>query len=182
MNTKKFLLILTMMIPQIVFASPNASISTNEDTIEKGKSVTAIVTLTDTAAWNIKINGSGAGNCSSKEADVTSDGKNTTKTFSLSCTSESEGLLTFSLTGDITSEDGETKDISLNKEVSVTALNKSNEENKTSETDSNNNNETDNKVENPKTGFKVYYIVFFSIPIIIAIAHFIKRKNKFYNI
>ena len=95
MNTKKFLLILTMMIPQIVFALPNASISTNEDTIKKGKSVTAIVTLTDTAAWNIKINGSGAGNCSSKEADVTSDGKNTTKTFSLSCTSESEGLLTF---------------------------------------------------------------------------------------
>lgn len=130
MNTKKFLLILTMMIPQIVFALPNASISTNEDTIEKGKSVTEIVTLTDTAAWNIKINGSGAGICSSKEADVTIDGKNTTKTFSLSCTTDSEGTLTF----DITNEGGETKDISINKEVSVTALNKSNQE----ETENNN--------------------------------------------
>ena len=115
-------LIFTMIlfIPQVVLAAPNATISTNAKSIEKGKSVTVTVTLSDTAAWNIKITGSGAATCSSKQADVTSDGKSTTKKFSLSCTSTAEGTINFSVTGDITSGSGQTKDISLTKQVTVT--------------------------------------------------------------
>ena len=120
---KKFRYLIFAMIlfvPQIVLAAPNATISTNAGSIEKGKSVTATVTLTDTAAWNVKITGSGAASCSTKQADVTSDGKSTTKKFSLSCTSTVEGTITFTVTGDITSGAGQTKDLSLTKQVTVT--------------------------------------------------------------
>lgn len=119
---KKKLLIIAMILflPQVVLAAPNATISTNASSIEKGKSVTATVTLTDTAAWNVKITGSGAASCSSRQADVTSDGKSTTKKFTLSCTSTSEGTINFTVTGDITSGSGQTKDISLSKSVTVT--------------------------------------------------------------
>ena len=119
---KRFYLIIAMLlfIPQIVLAAPNATISTSASSIEKGKAVTATVTLTDTAAWNIKIVGSGAATCSSKQADVTSDGKSTTKKFTLSCTSTTEGTINFNVTGDITSGSGQAKDISLTKDVTVT--------------------------------------------------------------
>ncbi len=120
MKRKYLIIALVLLIPQIVLAAPNVTISTNASSIEKGKSVTATVTLTDTAAWNIKINGSGAATCSQKQADVTSDGKSTTKKFTLSCTSTSEGTITFSVTGDITSGAGQTKDLSLTKQVTVT--------------------------------------------------------------
>ena len=119
MKKKLLITMLFMMMPLSVMASPNASISVSSNVIEKGKSVTATITLTDTAAWNVKIAGSGAGTCSTKQADVTSDGKSTTKKFTLSCTSTSEGTLTFKVTGDITSGSGETKDISLNKDITV---------------------------------------------------------------
>lgn len=119
---KRKLLIITvlLLIPKIVLASPNATINTNASSIEKGGSVTATVTLSDTAAWNVKIEGSGAATCSSRQADVTSDGKSTTKTFTLSCASTSEGTITFKVSGDITSGSGETKDISITKNVTVT--------------------------------------------------------------
>ena len=121
MKKIKYLIIaMILFIPQIVLAAPNATISTNASSIEKGKSVTATVTLTDTAAWNVKITGSGAASCSTKQADVTSDGKSTTKKFSLSCTSTVEGTITFTVTGDITSGAGQTKDLSLTKQVTVT--------------------------------------------------------------
>ena len=83
MKRKYLIIALVLFLPQIVMASPNATISTNASSIEKGKSVTATVTLTDTAAWNVKIAGSGAATCSTKQADVTSDGKSTTKKFTL---------------------------------------------------------------------------------------------------
>ena len=118
---KKYLIILFLVLfPQIVLAAPNATISTNTSSVEKGKSVTATVTLTDTAAWNVKVTGSGAATCSTKQADVTSDGKSTTKKFTLECKSTQEGTITFKVTGDITSGSGETKDISLTKNVTVT--------------------------------------------------------------
>ncbi len=115
-----FIIAFLIFIPQMVLASPNATISTNVDAIEKGKSVTATVTLSDTAAWNIKIEGSGAAKCSSKQVDVTSDGKSSTKSFTLECKSTQEGTITFKVTGDITSGTGQTKDILATKEVLVT--------------------------------------------------------------
>ncbi len=120
MKLKYLIAALVLLIPQIVFAAPNATMSTNASSIENGKSITATVALTDTAAWNIKIVGSGAATCSSKQADVTPDGKSTTKKFTLDCKSTTEGTITFKVTGDITSGSGETKDISLTKTVTVT--------------------------------------------------------------
>ena len=120
MKIKYLIITFLLFLPQIVLAAPNATINTNASSIEKGNSVTATVTLTDTAAWNVKINGSGAATCSTKQADVTSDGKSTTKKFTLQCKSTQEGKITFKVTGDITSGSGETKDISLTKEVTVT--------------------------------------------------------------
>lgn len=119
MKIKYFIIALIMFFPLMVYAQPNATINTNKNSIEIGESVTATVTLTDTAAWNIKITGSGAATCSTRQADVTSDGKSTTKSFDLSCTSVNSGTITFSVSGDITSGSGETKDISLNKDVTV---------------------------------------------------------------
>lgn len=118
----KYLIIIAivMFIPQIVYASPTASISVNANYIERGKTVTATVTVNDTAAWNLRITGSGAATCSTKVADVTADGKSTTKKFSLACTSTVEGTINFSVTGDITSGTGESRDISLTKAVTVT--------------------------------------------------------------
>ena len=113
-------IIMFLMIPTIVFATPTATVTTSSSSIENGKSVTINVTLTDTAAWNIKIVGSGAATCSQKQADVTPDGKSTTKKFSLTCEASKEGTINISVTGDITSGSGSTKDISLTKQVTVT--------------------------------------------------------------
>ena len=85
MKIKKIIITLVLLLPQLVLAAPSATISTNKNSVEVGESVNATVTVLDTAAWNIKINGSGAATCSTKEADVTSDGKSITKTFNLSC-------------------------------------------------------------------------------------------------
>ena len=121
MKKKRYLIIaMLLFLPQVVLAAPNATISTDKNSIEKGKSVNVTVTLTDTAAWNVKITGTGAASCSKKEADVTSNGKSTTKKFSLSCKSTSEGTITFKVTGDITSGSGGTKDVNLTKTVTVT--------------------------------------------------------------
>lgn len=120
MKKKYLLILLFLFIPQIVLAAPSATIDTSSSSIENGKTVTVTVTLFDTAAWNIKIEGSGAASCSQKQSDVTSDGKSTTKKFDLSCTSTEEGIIVFTVTGDITSESGETTDVSLTKNVTVT--------------------------------------------------------------
>ena len=119
---KKVYLIIALIIillPEIVLAAPNATISTNVSTIEKGKSVISTLTLTDTAAWNVKIVGSGAATCSTKNADVTINAKSITKDITLECKATEEGTIKFTVTGDITSGSGQTKDISLTKYVTV---------------------------------------------------------------
>ncbi len=116
---KYYVLLIIFLLPVIVLASPNATIKTSKDNIKKGETVTVTVTLTDTAAWNINIVGSGASSCSKREADVTSDASSTTKKISLSCKATSEGTINIKVTGDITSESAETKEISLKKDVVV---------------------------------------------------------------
>lgn len=102
-------------------ATPSASISVSSGTIENGNSVKATVKLKNTAAWNVKINCTGAtsGN-SSRQADASSDGKDGTRTFTLSCKSTSTGIINFTASGDMTSADGTNKAISLSKSVTVT--------------------------------------------------------------
>ena len=116
-----YYLILALILfgPQIVLAAPNATIGVSASSIEKGQSVTATVTITDSAAWNIRITGSGAASCTQKFADVTADAQSTTKKLSLKCTSTTDGTIHFSVTGDITSGAGQTKNVSLSKDVTV---------------------------------------------------------------
>lgn len=105
-----------------VFATPSQSISVNRSQIEAGQSVTATVTLKNVAAWNIKVNGTGNTNgCSTKSADATSDGKNTTKTFKVTCAANSTGVIRIAYSGDATSADGSTVDLDGSKTINVVA-------------------------------------------------------------
>ncbi len=103
-----------------VYAAGTASFSVNKSTVENGGTVTASVTIRNSAAWNIKISSSGStSGCSQNFADATSDGNNTTKTFSVTCKATSTGIINFQMSGDITSSDGANVKISGNKQVTV---------------------------------------------------------------
>lgn len=105
-----------------VKAAGSAKLSVSKSSIENGSSVTASVTLSNTAAWNITITSSGAtSGCTQKFADATSDGNNATKTFSVTCKSTSTGIINFVMSGDITSSDGSNSKISGSKSVTVVA-------------------------------------------------------------
>jgi len=104
-----------------VYAAGTASLSVSRSTIENGGSVTATVTVKNTAAWNVTITSSGStSGCTQKFADATSDGNNTTKSFSVTCKATSTGIINFVMSGDITSSDGTNTKISGSKSVTVT--------------------------------------------------------------
>ena len=113
------ILIMIILVPQIAFGAGSASISAPAS-VESGSNVTIKVTLSNVAAWNIKIKASGATDGATKSyADATEDAENTTKTFSVTCNSKGAGTITVTVTGDITSADGANKDISLTKTITV---------------------------------------------------------------
>ena len=113
------ILIMIILVPQIAFGAGSASISAPAS-VESGSNVTIKVTLSNVAAWNIKIKTSGATDGVTKSyADATEDAENTTKTFSVTCNSKGAGTITVTVTGDITSADGANKDISLTKAITV---------------------------------------------------------------
>lgn len=106
----------------VAFAAPSHSISVSSGTIESGQNVTATVTVKNAAAWNVKINGTGNTNgCSTSSADATSNGKNATKNFSVTCKSNSTGIIKITYSGDATSEDGSTTNLSGSRTVTVVA-------------------------------------------------------------
>ena len=116
-----FVLLISFSLLTIsVKAAPSYSFNVSSSTVENGKSVTASVTVKSTAAWNIKITSSGnTYGCTNSWADATSDGNNTTKTFSTTCKANSIGTIAFVLSGDITSSDGSNISVSGSKRVSV---------------------------------------------------------------
>lgn len=115
----KILLATLILCPISVYAKGSASISAAAS-VEVGSTVTATVTLKNTAAWNLDIKSSGStSGCSQSFADATSNGKNTTKTLSVKCKATSTGTIGFTVSGDITSEDGESSNVSLSKRVTV---------------------------------------------------------------
>lgn len=114
-----FIILSLLMLPAAVFAAGSASLSV-PGTVENGSNVTATLTLSNTAAWNVKITGSGAtSGCTAAYADATEDAKNTTKTFNVTCRATKEGTITFVATGDITSQDGATTIVNVSKSVTV---------------------------------------------------------------
>ena len=119
---KKFLLFITCLWFNIgiVNAAPSASISVNKSRVENGSSVSATVTVKSTAAWNIRIASSGAtSGCTQRFADATSNGQNTTKSFTVTCKATSLGTINVTMTGDITDASGNNTSVSGSRNVSV---------------------------------------------------------------
>ena len=115
----KLIIIMMLLFPAAVFAAGKASMSVPA-TAENGSNVTMKLTLSEVAAWNVRLTGSGATTgCSSVYADVTSDAKNTTKTFTVTCKATKEGEITFTATGDMTSQDGALSNVSITKKVTI---------------------------------------------------------------
>ena len=113
------LLITVFMLPSVVLAAGSTSGSAPEK-VEKGNNVTFTVKVSNVAAWNVKLTGTGAtSGCSQTFADVTADAKNTTKTLKITCKTTKEGTITFKATGDITSADGVNSNVAITKTVTV---------------------------------------------------------------
>src|SRR5574344_587997 len=118
-NYLLFTIFCTMFLTTFVKAAPSYSLKVSSNSIENGSKVTATVTVSNTAAWNIKIISSGTtSGCSNSWANTTSNGANTTKSFSVTCKSTGVGIIAFTLSGDI-SGDGTTY-LSGSKRVTVT--------------------------------------------------------------
>ncbi len=116
-----------------VFAAGSASLSVNKGSIENGSSVTASVTVKNTAAWNVTITSAGStSGCTQKFVGDSGTGENTSKTFSVTCKSTSTGLISFTMSGDITSSDGTNSKISGSKQVTVTVPREKSKNNKLS--------------------------------------------------
>ncbi len=106
----------------IVSAVPSYTFSVSSSSITSDSRVTASVTVKNTASWNIKITSAGNTNgCTNSWADASTDGKNLTKTFSVTCKANSTGTISFVLSGDITDENYNSKNLSSTKTVKVTA-------------------------------------------------------------
>lgn len=103
-----------------VHAAGSATLSVSSTKIELGQSVTATVKITNTAAWNLSITSAGAtSGCSEKFVGDSGTGLNITRSFSVTCKSTSTGIISFTLSGDITSSNGENTNVSGTKKVTV---------------------------------------------------------------
>lgn len=112
---KIFIFIIALFSMPLSICALSANIS-GPNSVEKGSNVTVSVNLIDTAAWNIKIS---SGSCSNNFADVTGNGLNTNKTLNLTCNTGNNDNITFYVSGDITSEDGNNQNVSLSKTIDV---------------------------------------------------------------
>ena len=117
---KSLLLFGLLAIPfTFVEAAGSASISVN-GTVVNGDKVTATVTLSNVASWDVKVKGTGSTEgCSAHEADASNNGQNTTKKIVVTCKANSLGTITFSFSGDVTSSDGTNIPVSGSKKVTV---------------------------------------------------------------
>ena len=124
MKKFKYILSITLfnlLFIQKVFADPSYTFTVSSSSITSDSRVTASVTVKNTASWNIKITSAGNTNgCTNSWADASSNGKNLTKTFSVTCKANSTGSISFTLSGDITDEDFNNKSLSGTKTVKVT--------------------------------------------------------------
>ena len=117
-----FGILVSISLMGVVHAAPSYSMSLSATSIEQGSSVTATLTISGVAAWNVSLEGNGStSGCSQRYADATSNGGNTTKYLTVTCRSTGIGQISFRATGDATSSDGKTSNISAVRVVTVTA-------------------------------------------------------------
>ena len=104
-----------------VNAAPTYKLTVSNSTVESGGKVTASVTVYNTAAWNIKIISAGNTNgCNDSWSDADANGNNITKTFSTTCKATSPGIISFTVSGDISQVGGGTTNLSGTQRVTVT--------------------------------------------------------------
>lgn len=122
-NIKYILFSITLLLifnNRVSAASGSLSVSAGQ--IYVGDSFTTTVSLSGVATWNVHVNATGPvkGGCSINDAD--SSGTNTSKQYSVKCTSTGTGTITVTLTGGIggQNDDVETR-ISGSKSISVIA-------------------------------------------------------------
>lgn len=113
--------VLTMFIFNIFVNAASANLSVSSNSVYVGDTFTISVNMASSAAWNIHVSSSGpVSGCIINQADATADALDTNKTFTANCTATSEGVITISLSGDVTSSlDGNAVGISGSNTVSV---------------------------------------------------------------
>ena len=122
----------------------SANITSSKTSMEVGETAT-IKVIVKAAAWQIKVSGPATIN----EADASSDGENTTKTFTTSFKPSKAGTYEFNLSGNITDGDTMTpKPVSGSVKVKVT---EEEDDDDRSSSSSSNTNKTENKVSSDAT-------------------------------
>lgn len=118
---KYFLILICAFYLGLIDAYAATSSITAPKQVESGKSVTATIKV-NAAAWNINVNGTGNTNgCSKLFADDSGTGNNVNKSFTVTCTANSTGMIKINYSGDISDANGTTKDVSGSVMVTVIA-------------------------------------------------------------
>ena len=146
---KKISILIVFILLTISFNSKvnavSANISAGKSEINVGESTTITVNI-NAASWNIHVTGDGTLN----EADSSSDGENTNKTFTINFTGNKEGTYKFKLSGDVSDGDtGKTTQISGSAQVIVKS--KDNSNNNSSSNTSTGNATTTTTTDKPST-------------------------------
>ena len=121
---KKRIIFLTIVVAGFALSTSSAyalgDFASSTSEVYVGDSFTVSLTINEVAAWNVHIDSVGpVKDCNLADADVTEDAKNTTKNFSVNCKAIGAGEISVTLSGDYTSEDGVTKDLSGSTSISV---------------------------------------------------------------
>ena len=150
MKKIRFIIVLVaaMFLFNIRALAASATLSVSSNNVSVGDKFTVYVNVKSSAAWNIHVLASGpVSGCVIDQADTTADAMDTQKTFSAECNATGEGVVSISLSGDVTSaNDGIAVNISDKKSVTV---------NKKVDNVSSNSNNSTNKVETKSTNNKI---------------------------
>ena len=126
MCKNKLLLLVSLVIVPFAISCPVRALShymTADSEVYVGDGFMVEIDIEAVAAWNIHVASEGpVDGCTLSEADVTADAKNTAKTFTLPCEAIGSGVVSISLSGDYTTEDGTMTELS--EELTVNAIEK----------------------------------------------------------
>lgn len=123
---KKIQIILTSLVIAFLLGANSFAASGNiyvsKSSVYAGDTFLVSVSITSSAAWNIHVMASGpVSGCTINVADATDDAKDDNKTFTSSCRATGTGIITLSLSGDVTSaSDGNAVYLSGSRTVTVT--------------------------------------------------------------
>ncbi len=143
----KLLLLSSIFIFTLTVNAASGSLSVSKTSVENGSTFAVTVNLNGVAAWNVHVNSEGpVTGCTIAQADATSDALNANKSFKATCTTTGEGTVTVTLTGDATSEDGNTINLSGSKTVTVVAKTEKPVDNTTTNTNTTTDKSTNNNL------------------------------------